>query len=69
MAKPFRFWAHKVLPLVYDESLSYYEIICKIVQHLGEIDEEIADLEIDPEEIRQMINEEVVYHRLQQRLF
>lgn len=25
--KPFRFWCQKVLPLVYDESLSYYELL------------------------------------------
>lgn len=60
MAKPFRYWVQKVLPLVYDESLSYYEIICKIVEHLGEIDEAIADISIDPEEVREMVHDEVV---------
>ena len=33
----FRFWAHKVLPLVYDDSLSYYEFLCKVVQKLNEV--------------------------------
>ena len=23
-----RFWCYKILPLVYDDSLSYYEAIC-----------------------------------------
>lgn len=27
----------KVLPLVYDESLSYYEVLCKVVQKLNEL--------------------------------
>ena len=37
-----RFWANKVLPLVYDESLSYYECICKImdaINHLIEVED------------------------------
>lgn len=60
MARNFRYWAQKILPLVYDESLSYYEILCKISEHIAEIDEEIDDLKIDPEEVRAMIKEEVI---------
>lgn len=33
----FKFWCQKVLPLVYDESLSYYEVLCKIQFKLNEI--------------------------------
>lgn len=33
--KPFRFWCQKVLPLVYDDSLSYYELLCKVVDYLN----------------------------------
>lgn len=29
-------WCQKVLPLVYDESLSYYEVLCKVVEKLNE---------------------------------
>lgn len=32
----FRFWCQKVLPLVYDDSLSYYETLCKIANKLNE---------------------------------
>ena len=35
--RPFRFWCQKVLPLVYDDSLSYYELLCKVVNKLNEI--------------------------------
>lgn len=35
--KPFGFWCHKVLPLVYDESLSYYEVLCKVRDKLNEL--------------------------------
>lgn len=33
--KVFKFWCQKVLPLVYDESLSYYEVLCKVVDYLN----------------------------------
>lgn len=33
----FPFWAHKVLPLVYDDSLSYYEILLKLFGKINEI--------------------------------
>jgi hypothetical protein len=34
--KPFKFWCQKVLPTVYDDSLSYYELLCKVVQYLND---------------------------------
>ena len=33
----FRFWCYKVLPLVYDDSLSYYEILCKMVDYINNL--------------------------------
>lgn len=36
---PFNFWCHKILPLVYDESLSYYEFLCKIAKIINDISE------------------------------
>lgn len=36
----FKFWCQKVLPLVYDDSLSYYEILCKVVDYINKL---IAD--------------------------
>ncbi len=35
--KPAHFYMQKVLPLVYDESLSYYEVVDKLVHKLNEI--------------------------------
>ena len=40
MIKPLHFWCQKVLPLVYDESLSYYEVLCKVREKLNEIIQE-----------------------------
>lgn len=39
--KHFRFWCQKVLPLVYDDSLSYYEILCKVVDYLNNMRDDI----------------------------
>ena len=33
----FKFWCQKVLPLVYDDSLSYYEILCKCVSYINDL--------------------------------
>ena len=32
-----RYWCYKILPLVYDDSLSYYEILCKVTEKLNEV--------------------------------
>jgi len=37
MIKPLHFWCQKVLPLVYDDSLSYYEVLCKLKEKINEI--------------------------------
>lgn len=42
--KPFRFWCQKVLPLVYDDSLSYYELLGKVVDYLNKMGQDISDL-------------------------
>lgn len=48
----FRFWCQSVLPLVYDDSLSYYEVLCKVVNYINKLidtDREIFD---DIDELR-----------------
>ena len=35
--KHFRFWCQSVLPVVYDDSLSYYEVLCKVVDYLNRV--------------------------------
>lgn len=37
----FVFWAQKVIPLVYDNSLSYYETLCKVVDYLNNVVENL----------------------------
>ena len=36
----FKFWCYKVLPLVYDNSLSYYEVLCKVVNYINKLIEQ-----------------------------
>lgn len=45
--KPFRYWCQKILPLVYDDSLSYYELLCKVVDYLNKSMEDIETLNDD----------------------
>lgn len=51
---PFRFWCQKVLPLVYDDSLSYYELLCKVVGKLNELAENQNNLS---DEIKAVAND------------
>lgn len=37
----FRFFCQKVLPAVYDDSLSYYELLCKVVDYLNKCIDEL----------------------------
>lgn len=45
--RPFRYWCQKVLPLVYDDSLSYYEVLCKVVDFLNKTMEDVGVLHDD----------------------
>ena len=45
--QPFRYWCQKVLPLVYDDSLSYYELLCKVVDYLNKSMEDVETLHGD----------------------
>lgn len=40
MLEIFKFWCFKVLPLVYDDSLSYYEVLCKVVDYINKLIEQ-----------------------------
>lgn len=56
----FRFWCQKVLPLVYDDSLSYYELLCKVVNYLNDV---IADSDAMKTNIGNLL---VAYNELQE---
>lgn len=48
-SQPFRFWCQKVLPLVYDDSLSYYELLAKVVKYLNNMMSDLNLMESDIE--------------------
>ncbi len=54
MYKNFRYWCYKVLPLVYDDSLSYYEVLCKVIEYLNNM---IADNKIIADDIEELKND------------
>ena len=47
-------WCYKILPLVYDASLSYYEVLCKVVTYINNIND---DLRLTNEEIKTLQEE------------
>lgn len=49
----FRFWCFKVLPLVYDDELSYYEVICKCVDYINNLIENDKAISDDVEQLKQ----------------
>lgn len=55
--RPFRFWCHKILPLVYDNSLSYYELLCKVVAYLNKVIESNNNLVVDVDTLRKALRE------------
>lgn len=63
MIRPFRFWCHKVLPLVYDDSLSYYEVLCKFVKVINDIaselelaEDKVSEVEASIETLREYVD-------------
>lgn len=51
--EPFRFWCQKVLPLTYDDSLSYYELLCRVTNYINHI---IDDLSASEQNIELLYN-------------
>lgn len=55
--KKFRFWCQKVIPLVYDDSLSYYEVLCKVVDYLNHLIEDENKMLGEIEELQKAVKE------------
>lgn len=53
---PFRFWCQTVIPLVYDGSLSYYELLCKVVDYLNHTISDVNKLASDVEGLYEAYN-------------
>lgn len=57
--EPFRFWCQKVIPLVYDDSLSYYELLCKVVDYLNHTMEDVGTIGTELTELKTYIDEKL----------
>lgn len=55
-----KFWCQKVLPLVYDDSLSYYEVLCKLVTQLNNFIDDYNEFVSEfPDEIEALVAQEL----------
>lgn len=54
---PFRFFCQRVLPAVYSDELSYYELLCKVVGYLNTTMENVNILNDDMQELNKYIVE------------
>ena len=54
--KPFKFWCQKVLPTIYDDSLSYYEVLCKLVKYLNTVIENMEKVEANTDALLNAFN-------------
>lgn len=53
----FRYWCQRILPAVYDDSLSYYELLCRVVAKLNEVIELVQGSPAVVEEMQAAIAE------------
>lgn len=53
----FRMWCQKVLPLVYSDEISYYEVLCQIAQRLNEMIDNLKYYEGSLEDIINIQNQ------------
>lgn len=52
----FRFWCQKTLPLVYDDSLSYYELLSKLTDFMVSAVEDVHELDSAYTELQEYVN-------------
>lgn len=55
--KELPYWCQKVLPLTFDESLSYYEVLGKVVDYINNLIEDVATLEDNLETLKEVVEE------------
>lgn len=53
----FRFWCQMALPLTYDDSLSYYELLNKVVTYLNNTIEDVANVETNVDALSNAYNQ------------
>lgn len=61
--RPFGFRCYKILPLAYDDSLSYYEVLCKVTGKLNEVISALGEITDNDDEIKALaekVNENIL---------
>ena len=53
--KAFLYYCQKVLPAVYDDSLSYYELLCKAMQQLNQTLSDVDELNGDSQQLYEYV--------------
>lgn len=48
----FHYWCQEVLPLVYDDALSYSELLCRVVDYLNKMVDNNKEMAEDMEQLR-----------------
>lgn len=51
----FKFWCQKVLPLVYDDALSYYEVLSQLCEYVNDLLSDVQMLADKVEELEELI--------------
>ena len=51
----FKWDCNKILPLVFDESLSYYEVLCKLTKKINDVIEKISDYDDLKEAVQELL--------------
>lgn len=64
--KPFKFWCQKVLPLVYDDSLSYYELLSRVVAYLNNTMENVSELGEAYQQLEDFLNHYLDSHNIEE---
>lgn len=58
MVDKLRYYAYKILPLVYDESLSYYEVLSKVANKINEVIDYVDNVMVD--RIKELVSDLVI---------
>lgn len=54
---PFRFFCQRVLPAVYSDEISYYELLCKVADYLNKTMSNVNDLNDDMKALKEYIDQ------------
>lgn len=57
--KPFKSWCIQILPTIFDESMSYYEVLCKVIKILNNSLEDINILKEEIENTNSALKEDI----------